>query len=95
MKALWVYNANEPDQNTRLSIKDIVIKNEQYKEIVEKCKPGPYLAFFQDLPAKVFRLRGPFCDSQMKAFYIVDCTGLQMDDNQKAVADKVFKSNEF
>lgn len=93
MKLLWVYNANEPSLNIRLSIKNIVISGEQYKQIVEACKPGPYAAFFQDLTTCVYRLRGPFRDSKQKGFYIVDCTGLQLDDQHKTVIDTVL--NQF
>lgn len=95
MKALLVYNANEPAQNIRIEIKDKIVSNDQYQKIVQSCKPGPYLSFFQDMPKYVFRLRGPFQDSKQKSFYLIDCIGLDLSDKQKSVIDEVFNSNEY
>lgn len=87
MRSVWFFNTNEPSQNIRLEMKNVVVSSEQYNEILKRCHPGPYAAFFQNMPANVYRLRGPFRDARQKQFFVLDCTGLQLDDRHKQITD--------
>jgi hypothetical protein len=86
---LVVYNSNNPDLFTVLHSDGCSLNLEQFEIIETACKGGPYLAFFngQDL-AHIYRLRGPY-QGYVK-FYILDRTGLVVDDDQANIMDNIF-----
>lgn len=92
MKPLYVYNSNDPKLSAVLKTYDIIITNAQYKLIQEICEPGPYVAFFQDVPENRYRFRGPFRDKNMCGFYVLDCMDLAHTDEIGKIHDLVVKN---
>lgn len=92
MKPLYVYNSNDPRLSTVFKTYDIIVTNEQYKQIQKICEPGPYIAFFHGAPENMYRFRGPFRDKNMCGFYVLDCMDLAYTDEIGKIHDSVMKN---
>lgn len=85
---LVVYNANDASLFTVTHCEGCILSKEQFLVIETVCRKGPYFAFFHENlggPSHVYRLRGPY--QGLDPFYVIDSTGLAMDDTQKQIIE--------
>lgn len=82
---LVVYNTNDPSLFEVVQCDGCTLEPDQFELVKNHCNFGPYLAFFVDEPGGpyLYRLRGPY--QGLAKFWIVDATGIAIDDTQKQV----------
>lgn len=82
---LVAYNTNDASLFTVIHSDGCVITEDQFEIVKAACKLGPYFTFFVDEPGGpyLYRLRGPY--QGLAKFWIVDATGIAIDDTQKQV----------